>query len=138
VSLKGTPSRVTTALPTLPDMSTDDLDGVATGWLPLPDLAERLGETVSTLRQWVRERKLVVVERGTPPIKQVPSDLVRDGHLVKGLAGALTVLRDAGYSDREALRWLLTESAALDGRPVDLMAQGRDVAVKRHAMSLAF
>jgi hypothetical protein len=36
------------------------------------------------------------------------------------------------------LRWLLTESAALDGRPVDLMAQGRDVAVKRHAMSLAF
>jgi hypothetical protein len=119
-------------------MTIDDLDGVASGWLPLPDLAEQLGETVSTLRQWVRERKLVVVERGTPPIKVVPSDLVRDGHLVKGLAGALTVLRDAGFSDREALRWLLTEAPALDGRPVDLMAQGRDVAVKRHAMSLAF
>jgi hypothetical protein len=119
-------------------MSTDDLEGVATGWLPLPDLAEQLGETVATLRQWVRERKLVVVERGTPPIKMVPSDFVRDDRLLKGLAGALTVLRDAGFSDREAVRWLLTDAPALEGRPVDLMAAGRDVAVKRHAMSLAF
>jgi Rv2175c C-terminal domain of unknown function len=118
--------------------NTDDLDGVATGWLPLPDLAEQLGETVSTLRLWVRERKLIVIERGTPPIKQVPSDFVRDGHLLKGLTGALTVLRDAGFSERQAVRWLLTDSSALEGRPVDLMAAGRDVAVKRHAMSLAF
>jgi hypothetical protein len=103
-------------------MTTNDLDGLATGWLALPDLAEALDETVANLRQMVRERRLVVVERGTPPVKQVPSDLVHDGHLVKGLAGALTVLRDAGYSDREALRWLLTDEPALGGRPVDAMA----------------
>jgi hypothetical protein len=119
-------------------MTIDDLDGVATGWLSLPDLAEQLGETVSTLRQWVRERKLVVIERGTPPVKQVPSDFVSGGRLIKGLTGALTVLRDAGFSEREAVRWLLTDSPALEGRPVELMAAGRDVAVKRHAMSLAF
>jgi hypothetical protein len=119
-------------------MTTDELDSVATGWLALPDLAEQVGEPLSTIRQWVRERKLVVIPRGTPAIKQVPADLVHDGHLLKGLAGALTVLHDAGYSDLEALRWLLTDEPVLGGRPVELMAQGRDVAVKRHAMSLAF
>lgn len=119
-------------------MTADDLDSVATGWLALPDLAEQVGESLPTIRQWVRERRLVVVARGTPPIKSVPSDLVHDGHLLKGLAGAITVLHDAGYSDLEALRWLLTDEPVLGGRPVDLMAQGRDVAVKRRAMSLAF
>jgi hypothetical protein len=33
---------------------------------------------------------------------------------------------------------LLTESPALPGRPVDYMAAGRDTAVKRVAMALAF
>jgi hypothetical protein len=63
---------------------------------------------------------------------------VHDGALVKGLGGALTVLADAGYSPEEALRWLLSEQAALPGRPVDYMAAGRDTAVKRVAMALAF
>ena len=47
--------------------------------------------------------------------------------LLKGLGGALTVLRDAGYSDLEALRWLLTEDATIAARPVDAMAAGRVV-----------
>ncbi len=119
-------------------MTESDLDNVATGWLTLPDLSEQVGESLSTIRQWVRERRLVVISRGTPAVKQVPADLVHDGHLLKGLAGALTVLHDAGYSDLEALRWLLSDEPVLGGRPVDLMAAGRDVAVKRHAMSLAF
>jgi hypothetical protein len=119
-------------------MTEVDLDDVATGWLTLPDLSELVGESLSTIRQWVRERRLVVVSRGTPPVKQVPADLVHDGHLLKGLSGALTVLHDAGFSDLQALRWLLSDEPVLGGRPVDLMAAGRDVAVKRHAMSLAF
>ena len=71
-------------------------------------------------------------------VKQVPADLVHDGRLVKGLAGALTVLRDAGFSDTQALRWLLTEDPAIAERPVDAMAAGRDTAVKRRAQVLAF
>lgn len=109
-----------------------------TQWLSLPDLAEQIGEPLTKVRQLLREGKIVAVQRGTPPVKQVPADLVHDGKLVKGLAGALTVLRDAGYSDLEALRWLLTDDAAIPGRPVDAMAQGRDTAVKRRAQVLAF
>jgi hypothetical protein len=115
-----------------------DLDGLVSGWLSLPDLAEQIDMPLPKVRQLVRERKLVVVSRGTPPVKQVPVELVHDGELLKGLAGALTVLHDAGYNDEQALRWLLTEDAAIPGRPVDLMAAGRHHAVKRRAQVLAF
>jgi Rv2175c C-terminal domain of unknown function len=115
-----------------------DVDDLVTDWLTLPDLAEQIGEPLSKVRQLLREGRLVAVQRGTPPVKHVPADVVHDGKLVKGLAGALTVLRDAGYSDLEALRWLLTEDPAIPGRPVDAMAQGRDTAVKRRAQILAF
>jgi hypothetical protein len=115
-----------------------ELEELATGWLTLPELADRLGQPVSRVRQLLREGKLVAVERGTPPVKHVPADLVHDGQLVKGLAGALTVLRDAGYDDEQSLRWLLTDDDAIPGRPVDAMAAGRDTAVKRRAQVLAF
>ena len=115
-----------------------ELEELATGWLTLPELADRLGQPASRVRQLLREGKLVAVERGTPPVKHVPADLVHDGQLVKGLAGALTVLRDAGYDDEQSLRWLLTDDDAIPGRPVDAMAAGRDTAVKRRAQVLAF
>jgi hypothetical protein len=115
-----------------------ELEALVERWLTLPDLAEQIELPLPKVRQLVREGKLVTIARGKPPVQCVPADLVRDGKLVKGLAGALTVLRDAGYSDTEALRWLLTEDDALPGRPVDAMAQGRDTAVKRRAQVLAF
>ena len=52
--------------------------------------------------------------------------------------GTLIVATDAGFSPEESVRWLLSESSALPGRPVDAMAAGRDTAVKRVAMALAF
>ena len=115
-----------------------ELDELTERWLTLPDLADELGVPVSKVRQLIREGRLVVVERGRPPVKQVPAEFVADGQLLKGLAGALTVLRDAGYDDLEAIRWLLTEDEGIPGRPVDAMAQGRDTAVKRRAQVLAF
>lgn len=114
------------------------LDELVPEWLTLPDLADRIGESVSRVRQLLREGRLVAVDRGQPPVKQVPAAFVHEGRLVKGLFGALTVLHDAGYSDVEALRWLFTDDAAIPGRPVDAMAQGRDTAVKRRAQVLAF
>ena len=114
------------------------LDELASGWLTLPELADKLALPVSRVRQLLRDGKLVAVQRGTPPVKQVPMELVLDGQLLKGLAGALTVLKDAGYDDEQALRWLLTEDDAIPGRPVDAMAAGRDTAVKRRAQALAF
>jgi hypothetical protein len=115
-----------------------ELDQLTTSWLTLPELAEQIGEPLSKIRDWIRERRLVVVERGEPAVKSVPAEFVRDGHLIKGLFGALTVLADAGYSPEESVRWLLLDEPSLPGRPVDLMAEGRHHAVKRRAMTLAF
>jgi len=115
-----------------------ELDELAAGWLTLPELADNLGLPISRIRQLLRDGKLIAVQRGTPPVKQVPAEIVHDGQLLKGLAGAITVLRDAGYDDHETLRWLLTHDDAIPGRPVDAMAAGRDTAVKRRAQVLAF
>jgi Rv2175c C-terminal domain of unknown function len=115
-----------------------DLDDLSAGWIPLPDLAVQIGVPLTKVRDWIRERRLVVAERGSPPVKCVPAEFVQDGELLKGLSGALTVLADAGFSPEESLRWLLTDEPSLPGRPVDVMADGRHHAVKRCAMTLAF
>jgi len=115
-----------------------ELDELTARWLTLPELADELGVPVSKVRQLLREGRLAAVERGQPPVKYVPVEFVSDGQLIKGLAGALTVLRDARFDDAQAMRWLLTEDEAIPGRPVDAMAQGRDTAVKRRAQVLAF
>jgi len=114
------------------------LEELASGWLTLPELADKLALPLPRVRQLLRDGKLVAVTRGAPPVKQVPIELVHDGQLLKGLAGAVTVLRDAGYDDEQTLRWLLTEDDAIPGRPVDAMAAGRDTAVKRRAQVMAF
>jgi uncharacterized protein len=114
------------------------LEAVVGQWLSIPELADQIGLTASQVRELVRERRLVVVERGTPRVKSVPAEFVHDGALVKGLAGALTVLADAGYNPTQALRWLLTDQDALPGRPIEYLAAGRHTAVKRLAMALAF
>lgn len=107
-------------------------------WLTIGDLAVRLGQRPSRIKDLIRERKLVVVEVGDPPRPSVPTEFVQDGELIKGLSGALTVLADAGYSPEQAIAWLLTENDLLPGRPVDYMAAGRHTAVKRLALTLAF
>src|SRR4051794_35521006 len=66
-----------------------DVEGLVEQWLTLPDLAEQIDEPLSKLRQMLREGRLVAVERGKPPVKYVPADLVHEGRLVKGLPGAL-------------------------------------------------
>jgi hypothetical protein len=115
-----------------------DLADLSAEWLNMGALAERLDELPSRIRDMVRERRLLFVDVGEPPVASVPVEFVHDGHLIKGLSGALTVLTDAGYKPAEAVRWLLTDNDALPGRPVDLMAAGRHTAVKRLALTLAF
>lgn len=125
--------------PGVGDRVTDagELEALARGWLSLPELAEAIDVPLPTLRLWVREGRLVTVALGPRRVASVPADIVHDGGLVRGLASALTVLADARFSPIEALGWLLSPDDVLEARPVDLMAEGRDVAVRRRAMTLA-
>jgi hypothetical protein len=118
-------------------VTASEFDALTTEWLTLAELAAAIGVPVSTLRQWVREGGLVTVPRGDRAIQSVPAAFVSNGALVRGLASAFTVLADVGFTPTDALIWLLTADDWLGARPVDLMAEGRDVAVRRRAMMLA-
>ncbi len=107
-------------------------------WLTLGEFAERIAERPSRVKDLIRERRLITVGVGDPPVERIPVEFIHEGELIKGLSGALTVLADAGFSPVETVTWLLSETDALPGRPVDLMAAGRHTAVKRLAMALAF
>ena len=48
------------------------------------------------------------------------------------------VLADAGFSDEEAMHWLLDEDEILGAAPIDALRQGRKSEVRRVAQSLAF
>ena len=106
-------------------------------WLPVPDVAERLGIPVTRVRQLIREGALLAVRGEGQPLR-VPADFVRDGQVLKGLPGLLTVLRDGGFDDDAALRWLYTPDDTLPGTPVQALAADRATEVKRRAQALGF
>lgn len=105
-------------------------------WLTVPDVAERLGVPVTRVRQLLRDRKLLAVR--DDGVLKVPADFVRDGAVLKGLPGLLTLLADAGYSEEESLRWLFAEDPSLPGTPVQALADNRGTEVKRRAQALGF
>lgn len=111
---------------------------LVSSWLTLPETAEQLDVPVSRARQLVAERQLLAVRRGENNALMVPAEFVRDGRVLKGLPGALTLLADARFSEEEALRWLFTPDDSLPGRPVDALAENRGTEVKRRAQALGF
>lgn len=111
-------------------------DALVGEWLPLPDVAGRLGMPIGRVRQMLRDRKLLAVRRpdGTDA---VPAAFLDGGHVVKGLHGTLTLLCDCGFDDAEALRWLFTDDESLPGTPISAICQHRRTEVNRRAQALA-
>ena len=114
-----------------------DLAALVPEWLDWAAAAERLGVSVSKVRQMIRDHELAaaVPESGAGP--RVPAELIVDGAPVKGLPGLLTVLHDAGYDDRECLAWLFLDQD-LPVRPVDALRENRGSEAKRRAQAMGF
>jgi len=106
-------------------------------WLPVPDVASALGVDVVKVRSMLRERQLLAVRRGERNVLQVPAAFVRNGAVLKGLPGLITVLMDAGFAEGEALRWMFTPDDSLPGTPVQALQENRGTEVKRRAQALA-
>ncbi|MBL7501148.1 DNA-binding protein [Frankia sp. CNm7] len=106
-------------------------------WLPLPDVAEALGVPVTRVRQLVREGSLLA-RRQDDGILRIPAGFVQDGMVTKGLSGTLTLLADAGYSQEEAIDWLLRDDPSLPGTPLQALRENRGKEVKRRAQALGF
>jgi hypothetical protein len=115
-----------------------DLESLVPTWLTLPEVAESLGVAPSRARQLVAERQLVAVRRGDNRALMVPAEFVREGRILKGLPGTLTLLSDGGFTDEESVRWLFTPDESLPGAPVEALAANRGTEVKRRAQALGF
>ncbi|WP_119731985.1 MULTISPECIES: Rv2175c family DNA-binding protein [Thermomonospora] len=115
------------------DATTDALVGE---WLTLQEAADRLGLNLKRTKQLIRDHKLLGVQRNGTVM--VPAAFIRDGQVVKGLPGTLTLLSDAGYDSVETLRWLFTADDTLPGTPVQALLENRGTEIRRRAQALAF
>ncbi len=106
-------------------------------WTTVPDVAEALGVEVTKVRQYLREGKLLAVRPDEGAPLAIPAAFVQDGAIVKHLPGVITLLRDARYSDDEAIRWLFTDDD-LPGSPIEALRENRGTEVKRRAQALGF
>ena len=107
-----------------------------TRWLTLPELVDMLGIGVSKVRRLIEDHSLLASK--FDGVWKVPESFIRDGEPLPELRGTLVVLHDSGYSDDEAMHWLLTEEESLGIPPIDALRAGRKAEVRRVAQALGF
>ena len=132
-------------------------DDLVDSWLTVPDVADELGLDAGKVRRLLKERRLVGIRRGTPPVLSVPAAFLvpvdaanpsAEAHLdpdeapvaratvLASLQGTLSVLGDVGLTDAEAIAWLFTPDESLPGRPVDALRAGHKTEIRRRAQAL--
>lgn len=108
----------------------------AIDWLTIPDLTEILGLKVSQVRRLIEDRSLLASR--VDGVWKVPAPFIVDGEPMHELRGTLILLGDSGFSDAEAMHWLLTPEESLGVAPIEALRAGRKAEVRRVAQSLAF
>jgi Rv2175c C-terminal domain of unknown function len=112
-------------------------DAIVGDWLSIPDVADRLGLPASRVKQLLRDRKLLAVQRPSGEYA-VPAGFLDGDQVIHGLGGTLTLIFDCGFTETEALSWLFTADDSLPGTPVQALAEHRRTEVNRRAQALAF
>lgn len=106
-----------------------------TTWLTLPELVEVLGEPLGRVRRLLDDKHLIGSRREGP--LKVPSAFIVDGRPLSSLRGTVIVLHDAGFSDDEAIDWLLEPDESIGDAPLAALLAGRKSEVRRVAQALA-
>ena len=106
------------------------------GWVDLPEVAERLDIPVTRVRQMIKDGAILAVRQDG--VLRVPAELIAGRNVLKHLPGILTLLHDAGYNDEEALRWLYMPDDTLPGTPAEALSGPSATEVKRRAQALGF
>lgn len=123
------------AAPSASDSAADEAPDRASDWLTMPDLVTGLGEPLARVRRLLDDRHLVGSKR--TGVFAVPAVFVMDGEPLASLRGTLFVLHDAGFSDDEAIDWLLAEEESIGLAPIEALRRGRKSEVRRVAQTLA-
>ncbi|MGH3517860.1 MAG: Rv2175c family DNA-binding protein [Haloechinothrix sp.] len=115
----------------------DDVLDADIAVIPLSEAADRLGVSVSKVRQILRDGHLIAIRRDGELC--LPEEFIAGDAVVKGLAGTLTVLGDSGFEPTEMLTWLFTADDSLPGAtPINALRTHHGTEVKRRAQALAF
>lgn len=110
-------------------------------WLTVNEAADYLGLEPKRIRSWVKEGSLLVAKATL----DVPGRLVKD-FLVKtdtyrgpldSLPGTITLLFDGGFTNDEAVEWLLSPDETLGQSPLEALRAGKKHQVRRIAAALA-
>lgn len=107
-----------------------------TRWLTLPDLVDILGVGVGKVRRLIEDRSLLATK--IDGVLKVPESFIRDGEPLPELRGTILVLHDSGYSDDEAMHWLLNAEESIGIAPIEALRAGRKTEVRRVAQALGF
>lgn len=106
-------------------------------WLTVPELVELLDLSQGRVRRLIQENSLLATR--VDGVLKVPADFVRDGEPLGELRGTVIVLHDAGFTDDEAMQWMLADNELLGGvAPIDALRAGRKAEVRRVAQALGF
>ena len=108
----------------------------AIDWLTIPDLTDMLGLKVSQVRRLIEDRSLLA--RRIDGVWKVPALFIVDGEPMHELRGTIILLGDSGFTDDEAMNWLLNPDESLGISPIEALRAGRKAEVRRVAQSLAF
>ncbi|ASR37536.1 transcriptional regulator [Prauserella marina] len=115
----------------------DDVLDAEVAVLQIGQVADVIGQSSNKVRQMLRDGQLIAVRRDGDLV--IPADFLGDGGAVKGLAGTITVLSDAGFSRTEMLRWLFAADETLPGvTPINALRTSHGTEVKRRAQAMAF
>jgi hypothetical protein len=107
-----------------------------TTWLTIPEIVEILGLPLGKVHRMLEERALLGTR--VDGVLKVPSEFIVDGEPLGDLRGTLVVLGDAGFSDDEAMHWLLNEEDSLGTTPIAALRARRKAEVRRVAQALGF
>ena len=105
-------------------------------WVTVPELVELLGVGPGKVHRLIEDRHLLAVRRDG--VLVVPESFLDAEGPLKDLRGTLMLLADDGFSDDEAMRWMLEVDETLGASPIEALRSGRKAEVRRVAQALAF
>ena len=101
-------------------------------------IAQALDIQITKVHRMMDQGEFLEVRRPSDGVRVVPAEFMAEGQPLNALKGTISVLRDARYTDEEAIRWLFTDDESLPGRPVDALREGRKTEVRRRAQALGW
>ncbi len=111
----------------------DDLS-LSERWLTVPELVDLFSTSPGRIHRLFEEKTLLAARVGG--VLRVPSEFLEDREPMPELRGTLTVLSDNGFTDDEAVRWMLTVDDSMGVSPIAALRAGRKAEVRRVAQSL--